>query len=77
MKKRIDIPVIPEDAHLPQADFEVTLQGFTQYENQPRSLVTIKTDAVTLGEILPTMEDFLRGLGFHFNGHLDIVDEEE
>ena len=77
MRKRIEIPIIPEDAHLPQADFEITLQGYTNYENQPRSLVTHKTDAVTLDGILPVFEDFLKGLGFHFKGHLDIVDEEE
>lgn len=77
MRKRIDIPIIPQDTLVPQADFKVTLQGHTQYKDQSRTLVTLKTDAVTLDELLPVMEDFLRGMGFYFTGHLDIVNEEE
>lgn len=30
----------------------------------------------TLDEILPAIEDFLRGSGFVFEGHLDIIQEE-
>jgi len=72
----MNIPIVPSDALIPQPDFEITLKGYTGYEGQPRSLVTMKTDAVSLPDILPVMEDFLRGMGFSFKGHLDIVDEE-
>lgn len=38
---------------------------------------TIEFNAETLDDILNEFEMFLRGAGFHFDGHLDIVSEEE
>jgi len=49
----------------------------SEYPNQPKTIVNVNTDAVSLPEILGVMEDFLRGCGFHFDGRLDIVEEEE
>ena len=53
-----------------------TFEHKSDYDNQPTTLVTVTTDAVSLSEILGTMEDFLRGCGFVFDGHLEIVEEE-
>ena len=47
----------------------------SEYEGQPRTIVNVNTDAVSLSEILSVMEDFLRGCGFHFDGHIEIVEE--
>jgi hypothetical protein len=38
--------------------------------------VTLSTEALTLPEILGSLEDFLRGCGFVFDGHLEIVEED-
>lgn len=48
----------------------------SEYDNQPRVQVTVTSDAVSLPDILSSMEDFLRGCGFHFDGHITIVDED-
>jgi hypothetical protein len=48
----------------------------SEYEGQPEVLVTLTTDAVSLPDILQSVEDFLRGCGFHFSGHLDITEED-
>jgi hypothetical protein len=48
----------------------------SEYNNQPKTIVNVNTDAVSLPEILGVMEDFLRGCGFHFDGRLDIVEED-
>ena len=34
---------------------------------------TIVGDPLTLDEILPAMEEFLRGCGFHFDGRLEFT----
>jgi len=47
------------------------------YEGQPKSTITHETDAVTLDEILQSVEDHLKGCGFQIVGRLDVVDEEE
>jgi hypothetical protein len=38
---------------------------------------TVEFNAETLNDIMNEFEMFLRGAGFHFNGQLDIVEEEE
>jgi len=38
--------------------------------------VSASTNADSLDTIVECFEDFLRGSGFVFDGHLDIVDEE-
>jgi hypothetical protein len=48
----------------------------SEYDNQPKTIVNVTTDAVSLPEILATVEDFLRGCGFVFDGHLEIVEED-
>lgn len=40
------------------------------------SLIKVKTDSDSLSDIVQAFEDFLRGCGFCFKGHLDIVDDE-
>ena len=61
--------------HFPDGQI-ITFIGETNYSGQPQIRTTISTDAVTLSEILPVFEDFLRGMGFQIKGYLDIVDEE-
>lgn len=46
------------------------------YEGQPRSVITTETDAEALDEILEEFESHLRGAGFLFNGHLEVVPNE-
>ena len=38
--------------------------------------VEMKTEQVALDEILRNFEEFLRGCGFHFTGHIDIVEDD-
>ncbi len=38
---------------------------------------TVEFNAETLGDIVNEFEMFLRGAGFHFEGHLDIVNEDD
>ena len=38
---------------------------------------TTEFNYVSLSDILPAVEDFLRGCGFVFEGHLDFVQDEE
>lgn len=40
------------------------------------STIIIKTEAETLSDIVQDFEDFLKGCGFDFKGHLDFVVEE-
>jgi len=37
--------------------------------------ITHEFEADTIEEVCSQFEDFLRGAGFHFDGHLDIVDD--
>ncbi len=37
--------------------------------------VTHEFEADTIEEVCAQFEDFLRGAGFHFDGHLDIIDD--
>lgn len=53
-----------------------TFRQECSYEGQPRGTVEITTDAVSLDEILPVFEQFLRGCGFVIDGQIDIVKEE-
>lgn len=41
-------------------------------EGTTRSIREFETDY--LYDVLPELEDFLRGAGFHFNGNLEIVE---
>lgn len=74
--RKMHIGVAPEDATIPQPEHEIILEGRVNYEGQPQKHVRISTDAVTWPEVLAVMEDFLKGMGYIFDGHLDIVDEE-
>lgn len=38
--------------------------------------ITHETEACTLPELLEDFENFLKGVGYQFDGHLDIVQEE-
>lgn len=47
-----------------------------QLDDSNRAIkVTHEFEADTIEEICAQFEDFLRGVGFHFDGHLDIVDD--
>lgn len=78
VKQPIDILDIPQDAALQQEEeYEMTFEGVVRYPNQPKFSLRARTNAVTLDEVLPAIEDFLRGMGFLIEGHLDIVADEE
>jgi hypothetical protein len=49
---------------------------FIHEEQEPYTRVSVETDCVTLEEVLREMECFLRGVGYHFDGKLEIVDWE-
>ena len=53
-----------------------TFQHTSEYDNQPKIQTIVTTDAVSLPDILQSVEDFLRGCGFHFDGHLTIENED-
>lgn len=38
--------------------------------------VTVKTSAEQLTDIISAFEDYLRGCGFHFDGRLELVDDD-
>ena len=44
-------------------------------DNQPHCSMSFKTQTMT--EVLENFEDFLRGCGFNFDGHLDFVEDEK
>lgn len=44
-------------------------------ENNRGSTVIVKSNEVVLTDLLEDFEDFLRGCGFVFDGHLEIVEE--
>lgn len=47
------------------------------YTDKTVSTVSIDLNADTLGEVIHTFEDFLRGCGYVIDGSLDIINEEE
>lgn len=46
-------------------------------DSYPKCSVVYTTNAESLDEILPSFEEFLRGCGFHFNGHLEFMNEKK
>lgn len=44
-------------------------------ESNRGSTVIVKSNEVVLTDLLEDFEDFLRGCGFVFDGHLEIVEE--
>jgi len=51
---------------------EFTFRYTSKYDNQPERIVEIKTNSLTLDEILKDFEFFLKGCGFAFDGEIDI-----
>lgn len=49
----------------------------TREYKEPLVKNTIEFEEVVLYRVLEHMEDFLRGCGFVFKGHLEIVEEKE
>lgn len=47
------------------------------YPNQPKTTITVETDAVALDDILRIVSGFLKAAGFVFDGELDLVIVEE
>jgi hypothetical protein len=47
------------------------------HEEFAGSKLTLEFDAVSLSDVLPRFEDFLRGSGFVFDGVVDIVEFED
>ncbi len=48
----------------------------TGYSSSPNSKVSFELENPSRDELLRAFEDFLRGSGFVFEGHLEIVNEE-
>ena len=46
---------------------------FVHESQEPYTRVSVETDVVTLDEVLREMECFLRGVGYHMDGKLEIV----
>lgn len=53
--------------------FKKTLDRDNHFDNTE---ITHTTDTVCLQELLESFEYFLRGAGFSFKGHVEIVEEE-
>jgi hypothetical protein len=49
---------------------------FISEDDLTSSKLTLEFEALSLDELLPRFEDFLRGSGFVFDGYIGIVDEE-
>ena len=43
----------------------------------PEMQVTVETEPVALSQVLETLEAFLKASGYVFDGHLDIVNDDE
>jgi hypothetical protein len=43
--------------------------------NYPPTIKTHEIETVGLADVLSAFEDFLRGCGFHFDGHVQVVDD--
>lgn len=42
-----------------------------------KTRIVVQVDgSLAIPELLETFEQFMRGCGFHFDGHLDIVEED-
>lgn len=53
-----------------------TFKHTSEYYGQPKVETTVTTDAVSLSDILQSVEDFLRGSGYVFDGSITIVNED-
>ena len=39
--------------------------------------ISTNDDPITISELLELMDDFLKACGFHYDGHLEIVEDDE
>ncbi len=53
----------------------MTFINEVEYDGVPRTMNMNETEAVELHDILNEFELFLRGSGYIFEGHLDIVED--
>lgn len=53
---------------------KTTFTSTSEYKN--KETIEVTTDAIVLTDILESFEKFLRGSGFVFDGHIDIVEED-
>ena len=47
------------------------------WSDSPNEQITMSTEAEELPKVLEAFERFLRGAGYCFDGHLEILDDEE
>ena len=47
------------------------------YEGQPAKEIIHTTDGDTLPDVCEAFQDFLRGCGYHFDGEIEVVPNEE
>lgn len=55
--------------------YSLTKKTFDDYDVVGR--VEVEFEAIYLPDVIQHFENFLKGSGFHFKGHLQIVDEDE
>jgi len=56
---------------------KITIEPVTETSNQRTVTVSKWSDDQTLSDMLELIESALRGCGFYFDGHLDIIDDED
>jgi hypothetical protein len=58
--------------------FKQEYPGFVGFsDSAPPSTITMEINGeLSLTQVLERFEEFLRGAGFHFDGHLDFVDDD-
>ena len=60
-----------------EEEYYTVFQHVSHYQGQPRTTTELRTEAVTLDEMFAAFEDFLRGCGFTFDGHITLEETEE
>ena len=53
--------------------FTYTPDPTNEYDHRS---ITVQTQTLDLVKVVESFEDYLRGAGFVFNGHLEIIDDE-
>lgn len=54
----------------------IKFEWINDYEDQSEEMVTYTTHAVNLEDVCNGFESFLKGMGFVFDGHVTIMEDE-
>jgi len=58
-------------------NFTLTCEHRKPWDESLDTRITVEFDKETLTEVIDQFQDFLRGCGYYFDGHLEIVTDEE